>query len=343
MNDVKNLLDAIPWPALLVNKEMIVETYNSSAKNLFEHLSINTPLVNIVRQPNVLNAVEKSFSEVKSNTARFLDRKIHGNTLFNVSIKPVENTKDFLICFEDINSAELTNKQRRDFVANVSHELRSPLTAIIGFLEALNGPAKLDVTAQSKFIQLMSTETHRMNSLINDLLSLNKVEDMQRQRPKLVVDLVSAVRKAIDHTDLAVKKANVNLIININEPLGEIMGDFAQLVQVFVNIIENGLKYGCSNPNPAIIIFIEPIVFDTILGCDAIKVTISDNGIGIEPHLIPRLTERFFRVDNHRSREAGGTGLGLAIVKHIIQRHRGRMAITSSLGEGSNIQLFFPK
>ena len=114
MNDVKNLLDAIPWPVLLVNKEMIVETYNSSAKNLFEHLSINTPLVNIVRQPNVLNAVEKSFSEVKSNTARFLDRKIHGNTLFNVSIKPVENTKDFLICFEDINSAELTNKQRRD-------------------------------------------------------------------------------------------------------------------------------------------------------------------------------------------------------------------------------------
>lgn len=112
MNDVKNLLDAIPWPALLVNKEMIVETYNSSAKNLFEHLSINTPLVNIVRQPNVLNAVEKSFSEVKSNTARFLDRKIHGNTLFNVSIKPVENTKDFLICFEDINSMELTNKQR---------------------------------------------------------------------------------------------------------------------------------------------------------------------------------------------------------------------------------------
>ena len=210
MNDVKNLLDAIPWPALLVNKEMIVETYNSSAKNLFEHLSINTPLVNIVRQPNVLNAVEKSFSEVKNNTARFLDRKIHGNTLFNISINPVENTEDFLICFEDINSAELTNKQRRDFVANVSHELRSPLTAIIGFLETLNGPAKLDVTARSKFIQLMSTETYRMNSLINDLLSLNKVEDMQRQRPKLVVDLVSAVRKAIDHTDLAVKKANVH-------------------------------------------------------------------------------------------------------------------------------------
>jgi two-component system phosphate regulon sensor histidine kinase PhoR len=238
-----------------------------------------------------------------------------------------------MMSFEDINSIEQAEQMRRDFVANVSHELRTPLTALLGFIETLQGPAKSDPTAQDRFLSIMQSEATRMERLVKDLLSLSRVEGEERIRPKEQLDVIGLLNSVLDALGPTAKAAGVTFASSI--PVAEclVLGDEDQLRQVFTNLIENAIKYGAKQGTVQLTVTTSD--HDPSLRGAGVRIDIKDDGDGIDPVHIPRLTERFYRVDTHRSRELGGTGLGLAIVKHIINRHRGRLRIESKPGEGS--------
>ena len=229
---------------------------------------------------------------------------------------------------------------RRDFVANVSHELKTPLTAMMGFIETLQTTARDDAQARERFLTIMTLETQRMNRLVGDLLSLSRVEADERMRPTTSLEIKDLIQAALNALAPLAKDYNAQVSFEAPDDPIEIFADKDQLQQVFTNLIENAIKY--SGKSAQVGIEIGAPEYYQRLGETAVTITITDNGPGIDPIHLPRLTERFYRIDNHRSRELGGTGLGLAIVKHILNRHRGRLEIDSSLGQGSQFSVILP-
>ncbi len=278
-----------------------------------------------------------------------------------------------VLSFEDMTEVEESSQIRRDFVANVSHELRTPLTALLGFVETLKGAARDDPEARNRFLGIMEKEAGRMARLVDDLLWLSRVEQEERMRPRDMVDLSAILDRVVAAITPVAEKAGVCLVVErpvahaktqleeteagtragtqaetragalagaIPATFPEIPGDGRQLQQVITNLIENAVKYG-GNDKQVEIALSGPID-EPSLRSKGVRISVTDHGEGIAPHHIPRLTERFYRVDNHRSREMGGTGLGLAIVKHIVNRHRGRLRIDSELGKGSRFMVILP-
>ncbi len=230
---------------------------------------------------------------------------------------------------------------RSDFVANVSHELRSPLTSLLGFIETLRGPAKDDAKANVRFLELMERETKRMTRLVGDLLSLSKVESEEKVRPNEKIDILPVLELSQQILQPVALENNVKVAINRPDNRETmIKGDADQLQQVFTNLIENAIKYG--GDGGKVVVDVTYTSREPSLRGPAVHVSIADQGDGIAQIHIPRLTERFYRIDSHRSREMGGTGLGLAIVKHIVNRHRGRLKITSIKGQGSTFTVILP-
>jgi len=225
-------------------------------------------------------------------------------------------------------------------VANVSHELKTPLTAMMGFIETLQTTARDDAQARERFLNVMASETQRMNRLVADLLSLSHVEADERMRPTTSLEVKDLIQAALNAIAPLAQDRDAQVVFEAPEDPIEIFADKDQLQQVFTNLIENAIKY--SGKGAQVGIELGAPEYDPRLGETAVTVTITDNGPGIDPIHLPRLTERFYRIDNHRSRELGGTGLGLAIVKHILNRHRGRLKIDSSLGQGSQFSVILP-
>lgn len=230
---------------------------------------------------------------------------------------------------------------RRDFVANVSHELRSPLTVLSGFIETLQGSARDDAEARARFLAIMQQEAQRMNRLVGDLLSLSKVEANERIRPREQVAMGDVLRTTLAALRPQIEENGIAVDFDDRGGGATLLGDRDQLVQVFHNLIENAIKYGGAGGRVGLALrahdrwpgFTGPVL----------AVAVSDNGEGIDPIHIPRLTERFYRIDSHRSRQMGGTGLGLAIVKHIVNRHRGRLGIESTRGQGTTFLVVLPR
>jgi two-component system phosphate regulon sensor histidine kinase PhoR len=218
-------------------------------------------------------------------------------------------------------------------VANVSHELRTPLTALLGFIETLRGAARDDAVARERFLGVMEREAARMNRLVSDLLQLSRVEAAERVRPADPVDLAQVLAMTLTAVRPLAEAAGVELVFDAPGSL-VVPGDADQLTQVFQNLIENAVKYGGAGKR---------VTITLSQGDRGAEVAVRDLGEGIAAIHIPRLTERFYRVDSHRSREKGGTGLGLAIVKHIVNRHRGRLVIDSSEGKGSTFTVILPE
>jgi two-component system, OmpR family, phosphate regulon sensor histidine kinase PhoR len=229
---------------------------------------------------------------------------------------------------------------RRDFVANVSHELRTPLTALLGFIETLKGAARDDPAARERFLNIMEREAERMNRLVQDLLSLSRVEAEERVRPTERVDIVAHLGSAVAALRPMAEGAGVALQVTGEAGPLMIAADADQMTQVFHNLIENAVKYGGAGKLVTIAVSREER--DLSLRGPAVRIDVIDKGEGIDPLHLPRLTERFYRVDSHRSRERGGTGLGLAIVKHIVNRHRGRFRVESVKGQGSTFSVILP-
>jgi two-component system phosphate regulon sensor histidine kinase PhoR len=240
-----------------------------------------------------------------------------------------------LVCFEDVTHLEQAGQMRRDFVANVSHELRTPLTALLGFIETLRGPALGDVVATDRFLSMMQAEAERMEHLVHDLLSLSRVEAQERVRPTEPVDLNAMIGSVIHGLRPLARQSDVEIAADQPDTALTVPGDAEQLRQVVSNLIENAIKYG--GQGKTIHVRLETTESEPLVRGPAAVITVRDEGPGIAPEHIPRLTERFYRVDSHRSRAMGGTGLGLAIVKHIVGRHRGRLRIESTPGRGGHV------
>jgi two-component system, OmpR family, phosphate regulon sensor histidine kinase PhoR len=243
-----------------------------------------------------------------------------------------------LLTFHDLTPMRRVEEMRADFVANASHELRTPLAALSGFIDTLRGPARDDAAARERFLQIMQAQATRMARLIDDLLSLSRIELSAHMRPDTRVDLVAVVRQVADGLQTLARDREVKIGIQPPpEPL-IVLGDRDELIRAFENLIENALKYGASGKR----VEIDFARDQNIDGAAEVRVSVRDYGPGIAPEHLPRLTERFYRVDVADSRAQGGTGLGLALVKHIMNRHSGRLSVTSSPGQGATFTVHLP-
>ncbi|WP_102107215.1 sensor histidine kinase [Oceaniglobus roseus] len=341
--DLQDVLDALKPPAFFVGPGDRIAVSNASARALFGAALAGQNHVAVLRQPQLLDAIETVARGAEAARAPFTARDGDRETIWLASAAPLRlnGQRGVLVSLEDTTALQEAGQIRRDFVANVSHELRTPLTALIGFIETLRGAAKDDPVARDRFLGIMTREATRMNRLVQDLLSLSRVESEERLRPTGTLDLGALLRSVQSSLAPLLRESGVELTIEGCEALPVVPGDGDQLRQVFTNLIENAVKYGGRGKT----IRVRGIVHErepSMRGA-AVQIDVADQGEGIDPIHIPRLTERFYRVDSHRSREMGGTGLGLAIVKHIVNRHRGRLRISSRPGEGSTFSVLLPQ
>ncbi|MEJ6398258.1 sensor histidine kinase [Yoonia sp. 208BN28-4] len=333
-----SLLQAFPQPAMMIGADARITAQNAAMKRVLGADLTGRHHIAGLRQPTVLEAIEAAEAQGTAQKTRYLGRDGAQDTTYDVTVAPTD--EGLLVVFEDISAAARIGRFRRDFVANVSHELRTPLTALLGFVETLQGPAKNDPDATARFLGIMGHEADRMRRLVDDLLSLSRVEGDERIRPKDMVDLAALIPSVVALLSPLADAAGCPL--DVDTPDGPLMvpGDDAQLRQVLTNLIENALKYGKSGDG--IRISVAGPKHERMLQADGVRIMVRDHGIGIADHHLARLTERFYRVDSHRSREVGGTGLGLAIVKHILNRHRGRLLVESQAGQGSTFTILLP-
>ena len=334
-----SLLAGVPLPMVLVDGDARITASNMAALDLLGEGIVGRHYLTALRHPELVTLLE---SVIKGGEAGFARHVVTGpgsDTVYRVLVAPIRGG-GVSMAFEDITAIEQAGAIRRDFVANVSHELRTPLTALLGFIETLKGAARDDPAARERFLGIMEREATRMNRLVGDLLSLSRVEAEERVRPSERVDVVALVRSVATTLRGLADSAGVRIEISTPEDRIEIQADPDQLTQVLHNLIENAVKYGAGAGN--VRIEIERKGMSVTLREPAISIAVIDHGDGIDAIHLPRLTERFYRVDTHRSREKGGTGLGLAIVKHIVNRHRGRLRIESEKGKGSRFTVILP-
>ncbi|TAN54932.1 MAG: PAS domain-containing protein [Rhodospirillales bacterium] len=345
----ETVLDSLPDPLLLLDEKRRVVRANLTARKLFGRDLKERDLAQFLRDPEVLDAVgtvlaggpgqEVPFESPGSVMRIFLAR------IEPLPVKALDNAKA-LLTFHDITALKRIEQMRADFVANASHELRTPLATLSGFIETLQGPAKDDAEAHDKFLAIMHEQTSRMTRLVQDLLSLSRVELNELTPPTSPVDLRELLQSVTDGLDLTAKSKQEILILSVPPNLPRVIGDTDELTQIFQNLIDNAIKYGRLGGTVTIEarrIEKGPMTMGSEARQDCVSVTVVDEGEGIAKEHLPRLTERFYRVDTARSRAMGGTGLGLAIVKHMVNRHRGALQIESTQGVGSRFTVFLPR
>lgn len=331
------MVDALPDPTILLTKEGSLVYFNAEAADLLGDLQSGLHISSVIRNPEFLDAVTRAYDAPRPITVYYSGRVPIGRHISSVIARIVPQTDSpeaprLLATFKDLTQLERINQMRADFIANASHELRTPLASLMGFIETLQGSAKDDPEARERFLNIMSKQATRMTRLINDLLSLSRVEMNAHLLPSDRVDINDTVRYVVDTMEPLAREAQKSLTINaLTGPL-YVRGERDELVQVFQNLIQNAIKY--SNPHGHIDVALQ---FKPGQRGQAgtVIILVEDDGPGISPEHLPRLTERFYRVDVTSSRDKGGTGLGLAIVKHIITRHRGELTIDSTPGKGS--------
>ena len=295
----------------------------------------------LLRTPAVLEAIAHTTETGENLSVEFVApvpvlRNYQAYTA-RLSVRPAVTT----LLLHDLTTIKRTEQMRVDFVANASHELRTPLAAVSGFIDTLKGHARDDAQARDRFLDIMSVEAGRMRRLIEDLLSLTRIELNEHVRPSGKVSLETIVREAFAVLGPLAQIDKITLEVTAEPNLPLVTGERDELIQLFQNLIHNAIKYGRSDGH--VWVTLSRAAMQGGRGADQmVAAVIRDDGEGIASSAIPRLTERFYRVDVKRSREKGGTGLGLAIVKHIVSRHQGRMSIESKAGEGSTFTILLP-
>lgn len=337
-SSISRLLQGVPLPLLVVGRDLFIAEANLAAQELFPggEGPVGRHHGMLFRAPDLLQAIEAALTRAQPAVVRMITPTSGPDRVHEVTVTPID--EGALLAFTDLTEAEDMDRMRRDFVANVSHELRTPLTAISGFVETLRGAAKEDAVARARFLAIMAAEAERMNRLVRDLLHLSRVESEERNRPESRVDLAAIARSVVDGLQPVARAGDVRLVLEGAGAEIPLRADPDQMVQVLTNLTENAVKYG----SPAGATVTVALLRENGPRGPQLRVSVRDQGAGIDPVHLPRLTERFYRVDSHRSREKGGTGLGLAIVKHIVQRHRGRLVIESELGKGSVFSILLP-
>jgi two-component system phosphate regulon sensor histidine kinase PhoR len=333
------VIGALPEPALLIDRRGSILVGNEATVRSIGPVRRGEPLSFTVRAPEIIEAV-RAAADGTARRVEFTERA-PVERAFEVYVTPIlfdfagdlKNVDAFLLTFHDLTAQRRVEKMRADFVANASHELRTPLASLSGFIETLQGPARGDAAARDRFLGIMVDQARRMSRLIDDLLSLSRIELNEHLRPQTVVDVVAIVGVVCDTLAPLAKERSVELVVTGKEKPLLVQGDRDELTRLFENLIENALKYGGSGKRVEVRLSQE--VTEAV-------VAVRDFGPGIASEHLPRLTERFYRVDAQTSRAEGGTGLGLAIVKHILSRHRGRLSIESELGKGASFVARIP-
>jgi two-component system phosphate regulon sensor histidine kinase PhoR len=339
------LIAALPDPVMALDHEGIVIGFNPGARAVAPALRIGEPASFALRVPEVVEAVRLAVATGEPQRIEFSDR-VPVDRWYEVHVHGVHLTRRrnneppdlVLMMIRDLTPLRRVEEMRADFVANASHELRTPLATLSGFIETLQGPARDDAAARERFLVIMKQQAFRMARLIDDLLSLSRIELNVHVRPESPVDLVGMVRQVTDAMQMLAHDRGVDIVVNGPPDSLLVPGDRDELVRVFENLVENALKYGAAGKRVEIAIARQT-------GADGVSeavVSVRDFGPGIAPEHLPRLTERFYRVDVAQSRAEGGTGLGLAIVKHILARHQGRLLVDSILGQGATFTARLP-
>jgi two-component system phosphate regulon sensor histidine kinase PhoR len=330
-------VEALPDPVLVIGPGQRVVASNKAARDLFPALRMQWALPLVIRSPDVLDATSRVLAG-DAAMSTMLHERVPVERVFKVHAAPyLDETGAFaVLTLRDLTDARRVEKMRVDFIANASHELRTPLASLLGFIETLQGAAKDDAGARERFLAIMRDQGRRMARLIDDLLSLSQIEQQQHLRPQTPVDLVEIVRHCVDALTPVAKENAVTIAIEAPERL-IIAGDRDELIRVAENLIENAIKYGAREDGAESAVEVK-------LGVSQgqVRLSVRDHGAGIAPEHLPRLTERFYRVDAGKSRAKGGTGLGLALVKHIVARHRGVLRVASRPGEGAEFTVELP-
>jgi two-component system phosphate regulon sensor histidine kinase PhoR len=341
---VSAVVAGMPDPAVLLDRAGRVIHLNVAAAQLAPALRKNELAQFALRSPEIITALREAIATTEPRRATYLDQGLVDRWM-ELTVTPVPmptlfggTEKCMLLTFHDQTPLRRVEEMRADFVANASHELRTPLAALSGFIDTLQGPAKDDTKARERFLSIMHTQATRMARLIDDLLSLSRVELSAHVRPESAVDIVPIIRQVADGLEALAKERQVEIEIDLPDSPMTIAGDREELLRLFENLIENALKYGASGGR-VVVSLKEAAAAD---GTPELRVLVRDFGPGIAPEHLPRLTERFYRVDVGDSRAQGGTGLGLSLVKHILNRHRGRLLIESVPRKGATFTACFP-
>lgn len=331
----------LPDPVIVLDQQAIVLAFNAHAHSIARALAIGEPVSFALRIPDVLDAVRRTTATRQGEQVEFQvrvpDRWFEG--FIEPIVLPGEAGRELvLVSLHDLTPIRRVEEMRADFVANASHELRTPLASLAGFIETLQGSARDDAQARERFLHIMKGQAMRMARLIDDLLSLSRIELKAHLQPQTFVDVVAIVRQVADGLQMLARDRDVEIKIDMPPLPLSVRGDRDELIRVFENLIENALKYGAPGKRVEVSGTRET---GTDGGVEAV-IAVRDFGPGIAPEHLPRLTERFYRVDVVESRAQGGTGLGLALVKHILNRHRGRLTIDSIPGNGATFTVRFP-
>jgi len=342
---VSAIVAGMPDPAVLLDRAGRVIHLNAAAAQLAPALRKNELAQFALRSPEIITALREAIATTETRRATYLDH-VPVDRWMELIITPVPvptlfggTDKCMLMTFHDQTPLRRVEEMRADFVANASHELRTPLAALSGFIDTLQGPAKDDARARERFLGIMHAQATRMARLIDDLLSLSRVELSAHVRPDTLIDIVPIIRQVADELEPLARERQVTIDIDLPDTQVPIAGDREELLRLFENLIENALKYGASG-GKVVVSLISAISGE---GVPEVRVMVRDFGPGIAPEHLPRLTERFYRVDVGDSRAQGGTGLGLSLVKHIVNRHRGRLLIESVPKNGATFTACFPQ
>jgi len=331
----------LPDPLMLLDQGGRVLFANTAMYNVIGVPPENKQVSMLLRTPVVLEAVSHTAATGESVAVEYItpvpvQRHYQAHTA-TLKVQPPVT----MLLLHDLTAIKRTEQMRADFVANASHELRTPLAAVSGFIDTLKGHARDDAQARDRFLDIMSVEAGRMRRLIEDLLSLTRIELNEHVRPSGVVQIDRIVRETFAALSPLARTDNITLELCAPDGVPAVAGERDELIQLFQNLIHNAIKYGRDGGH--VWVTLKPAPGAGGRGsASMLCVQVKDDGEGIPQDAVPRLTERFYRVDVKRSREKGGTGLGLAIVKHIVNRHQGRLTIESKAGEGSTFTIFLP-
>ena len=339
-----NILDGLADPVILIDEHRYFVDGNSMAFELVGNKARGRDLATVLDSPEIIEAIDRVLrGEPTQKGEVFIPHPVSRTYEMRALNLPARNPDKagwIMLVLHDVSSAKKNEKIRADFVSNLSHELRSPMSSLLGFIETLRGPARDDPEARERFLAIMEAEAKRMARLTNDLLTLSKVETDEHIRPHEPIDIRQILDEVADI--LSTRAAERGMSIELASPplLPRIAGNRDELVQIFRNLVDNAINYGREKT----VVRVDATCTGDTSGDSepVVAVAITNQGEGIEPEHIPRLTERFYRVDKGRSRGTGGTGLGLAIVKHIVNRHRGKLEIVSTPGESATATVKLP-
>lgn len=334
----RDLAAAVPDPIIIIDAHGAVRYVNEAAIAAFGRIPPGTVLAHRFRSPDMQRLLSGLLKEGRAGAVEYSER-VPIERAFRISAMPAGTSgRLFMVHFKDQSETRRIDRMRADFIANASHELRTPLASISGFIETLRGPARDDARARETFLEIMQTQTARMARLIDDLLTLSRIEMKPHLPAGDKVDIGETIASVIDSLGHLADEFGVTVAFARPSVPAFVSGSRDELTQIFVNLLENACKYGQSGGR------VDITVVPAMAGpTPEVAITVRDYGPGIAEEHIPRITERFYRIDPETSRFRNGTGLGLAIVKHILTRHGGRLVVRSKPGEGSSFIVYLPE